>query len=61
MSSNSYHQAIELTKIILEHSPDAFGYKIPNAEQAEYRAKVISVFVQTLSRELQSVELINNS
>ncbi|ULJ66194.1 hypothetical protein [Wielerella bovis] len=52
MSQNSYNQAIEITKIILQTSPERLIGSRSNAENA----KKLSLFIQTLAADLKEIE-----
>lgn len=54
MSQNSYNQAIEIAKIILQTSPE----RLINASRNNVEnARQVSLFIETLASDLQNIEL----
>lgn len=56
MSQNSFNQAVEITKIILQTSPERL---IGSRQSVENNAKQLSLFVQTLAADLQEIESLH--
>lgn len=56
MSQNSFNQAVEITKIILQTSPEKL---ISPRQSVEGNAKSVSLFIQTLATDLQEIESLH--